>query len=151
MPKVKYVLCVIINWTNQQLQNIQTDLIIFASLTLGLLLQVLREAPSRMAAPEGSSVEVLTVSLNSLRSLRSTVTQFLKALADGPKYEQDQEGEGDLQEVAAKAMIEIRNKLRYDVNDYVSMKKKEVVKISGISHLRGGHTRVLSTCVLCVL
>lgn len=65
-----------------------------------------------MAAPEGSSVEVLTVSLNTLRSLRSTVTQFLKALAEGPKYENEQEGEGDLQEVAAKAMVEIRNKLR---------------------------------------
>ncbi|XP_045135318.1 mediator of RNA polymerase II transcription subunit 27-like [Portunus trituberculatus] len=66
----------------------------------------------RMAAPEGSSVEVLTVSLNTLRSLRSTVTQFLKTLAEGPKYENDQDGEGDLLEVTTKAMGEIRNKLR---------------------------------------
>ena len=65
-----------------------------------------------MAAPEGSSVEVLTVSLNSLRSLRSTVTQYLKAIAEGPKYENDQDGEGDLQDVTMKAMVEIRNKLR---------------------------------------
>lgn len=65
-----------------------------------------------MAAPEGSGVEALTVSLNSLHSLRSTVTQFLKTIADGPKYENEQDGEGDLQEVAVKAMGEIRNKLR---------------------------------------
>lgn len=64
-----------------------------------------------MAASEGSGVEALTVALNSLHSLRSIVTQFLKTLADGPKYE-DEDGEGDLQEVAVKVMGEIRNKLR---------------------------------------
>ena len=65
-----------------------------------------------MAAPEGSSVEVLTVSLNTLRSLRSTVTLFLKTLAEGPKFENEKDGEGDLLEVTTKAMGEIRNKLR---------------------------------------
>lgn len=73
---------------------------------------IVGQAVNKVAASEGSGVEALTVALNSLHSLRSIVTQFLKALADGPKYENGQDGEGDLQEVAAKAMGEIRNKLR---------------------------------------
>lgn len=73
---------------------------------------IVEQTISRMAASEGSGVEALTVSLNSLHSLRSVVTQFLQTIADGPKYENDQDGEGDLQEVAVKAMGEIRNKLR---------------------------------------
>lgn len=73
---------------------------------------IVEQTVSKMAASEGSGIEALTVSLNSLHSLRSVVTQFLQTIADGPKYENDQDGDGDLQEVTVKAMGEIRNKLR---------------------------------------
>ncbi|XP_037780928.1 mediator of RNA polymerase II transcription subunit 27-like [Penaeus monodon] len=68
-----------------------------------------------MAAPvETPSVEVLQVTLNKVRSLRSGVTNFFRVLAEGPKEENEDEEkvESSLGESCIKTLADIKNQLR---------------------------------------
>lgn len=65
-----------------------------------------------MAAAEGSSVETLTTTLNTLRTLRSSVTLFFKIVSEGPKDENSNEGENNLQVEAMKVLADIKTHLR---------------------------------------
>lgn len=65
-----------------------------------------------MATQECSSVEVLSTSLNSLRTLRSSVTLFFKIIAEGPKEENGNEGDNSFHEMAAKCLADVKNNLR---------------------------------------
>lgn len=75
-----------------------------------------------MAAPvETPSVEVLQVTLNKVRSLRSGVTNFFRVLAEGPKEENEDEEkvESSLGESCIKTLADIKNQLRFVLEGFV--------------------------------
>ncbi|KAK3856145.1 hypothetical protein Pcinc_037503 [Petrolisthes cinctipes] len=82
-----------------------------------------------MAAPECSSVEVLTTNLNSLRTLRSSVTLFFKIIAEGPKEENSNDGEHSFPEMAAKCLADVKNNLR-DLETHVAGLTPSTVPVS---------------------
>ncbi|XP_042204321.1 mediator of RNA polymerase II transcription subunit 27-like [Homarus americanus] len=65
-----------------------------------------------MAAPEGTSVETLTVTLNTLRTLRSSVTLFFKFISEGNRDENSNEGDSSVHEEAMKVMADVKCHLR---------------------------------------
>lgn len=65
-----------------------------------------------MAAMEGLNVEALTVTLNTLKTLRSSATLFFKIVSEGAKEDNLTEGQNNFSERAMKVMADVKTHLR---------------------------------------
>ncbi|XP_069947289.1 mediator of RNA polymerase II transcription subunit 27 isoform X2 [Cherax quadricarinatus] len=65
-----------------------------------------------MAAMEGLNVDTLTVTLNTLRTLRSSATLFFKIVSEGAKEDNLTEGQNNFSERAMKVMADVKTHLR---------------------------------------